>query len=180
MRDAYFPTKFQWKRILRKHVYEYEYLQRMSRLTASCTAIHIDNMFSFNKPCHLWLLGRSNLELKHKCFTAVSVLNKLFCYNKCEHCPMCKLFVDNSNVHIIYFCSKTERLREALWSTILHRAGIDAYLLLISKDVTSQICDLLDGLSTYSIDEKESDHIQIASVSILYTMFRLVYKHRHI
>ena len=166
---SYFPSKYTWKQILKRNIYEHEHVRMSLRLSSFMEDVHIIHVFNICKPCRIWRICRERPELKSQCQTCITVLAKLFSFSRPEICDKCNNIVENLVEHKINYCLKNNNTRADLWSLILQHRGHNGFLKYMANTSKMQICDIVAGFEQYVTDDE--DELLVAIINYVHKMF---------
>jgi hypothetical protein len=141
-----FPSKGAWKSILQCNLFQREINLRYENLCQKLSLEHISNIFNIGGQCKFWIYSKNFPAARLYCFSALTILAKLFSFNKIEACKKCNCVVENSTLHLLMSCSCNEQIRVRMWKAIISNCGITAYKRLISTSPLNQVLDLLAGV----------------------------------
>ena len=167
MHTSCFPTKYEWKRILKHKIYEYDFNLYNEQLSTIIEGGQSSYMFYMLKPCAIWQLCIRHPNMKLKCKTAMIALSKLFSFCQISTCKKCKTLTENIVEHTINVCSTNNDIRNNLWTAIYESVGYAGFLKFMLKSQKDQIVDIISGFKLYLQDD---DNV------ILYKMVNIIHK----
>lgn len=172
LETAYFPSKYQWKYILKRNVYGIDSEEGTISACSSLPTGIGKTIFQKQEPCTIWQLSRKFPSVKMYCFTAIYVLCRLLSFSRPELCTQCDKCVVNLVVHKLLLCTSQDKLRKCLWQNISCVTGIKTYIDFIKQPPETQIYDMLAGLETHELPDTASETLMIICFRAFWQMLQ--------
>ena len=147
-----FPVKSVWKRILKKNVKDSSKHRRAITCNEKFNA-KVDTFFQLSNKDNFWGTVRKNLNVAKYCYSAIRLLgysvSSQFPY-RCKHCDKLS---DSYVTHVIWFCEKTENIRQELICEIYFALGTRPFQQFIGSPLTCSV----QTVSTYCYTHRKWD-----------------------
>ena len=150
-----FPSKYQWKRILRCSIRKYEVTQRQVAMGRDLNfAPYLENIVDVLTPVPIWLLCKECPQLLKDCQKTVKLLSWLYSIEFIQMCDHCGDLFVNKALHVVFDCAQNECARQKFWKDIYTSFGCSIYVSLVKLDQKSQIVNLCFGLCQLLISDE--------------------------
>lgn len=150
-RTGVFPSKLQWKRLVKSHVKAKHLNDSRARIMAdnSLQDSVIINPIIDMCPSVYWCLSKRERSMLPFSEAAVKLSNMLFTRPFIARCKRCDMLTNDIGLHIALYCKCTESARLHLWNKIYEMYGYQVFKHLISLPPKAQLVHLLSGLNQF-------------------------------
>ena len=171
-----FPSKHQWKSIVRNCVLEHEEEQWHSRLTDDADFLVFRNIHKTLQPHVFWRLAVSNPNYKNEIdylMKLISVIKITDCH---ELCHKCGKFYSDITLHIVLSCNGLENIRDEMWCDFINIDDITFSAYLHSLDDWSLLTIMLGGDIDFELNCDDTVNFRLLSIRHIYKMIHSYYR----